>query len=314
MPIRHIRSVLVSLLAFCLGAQPSPARAAKPVVEFESTGKVCLSEAQQAIVLKKLTTTKAGALILVGYSDISEIRGGMRVERCLTRRIPEEIRGHERIAVARALHVYEIANRAGIPGFDVPPVFHVSLGDNTVSGDTSMVAIMAKRSMTGDEYARRVDLIITQPPSSQPAPPTQVHQTVIEGPRVDLDAVTNEMARARARTPQLVRVFAWAELGVGVAVSILGGAFLISGAIQHRSAEDTIDSERRPLLEADGYQYIRAGGWASAIGAGLIIGGIATFAIASRLKRGGSAKAQRGPLHKLRATVGLDSKGFVLRW
>lgn len=299
-----LRSAMAILVIWSILFCERAARAGRPVVEFSEVGDVCLTAEQQEIALEQLADLGGHAITLVGYSDAHDIRRNPRLEKCLSRDIPPSIEGHERIGVARALYVYELANRAGLPGFDAPPVLLTSFGDSRTSSDSAVVAIVSRRASAEDTYSRRVELETTTIVGPQLAAPA--HE-VITGPDVNIDvaAIAEEIEHLRGRTSHVLRGVGWTEVGIGMAVMTLGGAFLVTGGVQHQVAADTLDRERAALLEADGYHYVRAGGWAAAVGAGLVVGGIATLVVGRKLRRNAVAS---------RRSVAFGRQGSVVSW
>ena len=127
-----MRRLLINPLvtALLVTATIDDAHAARQVAIFPSTGDVCLDPDSVDAVVKALSVPAGSAITLIAYSDATDVRRGMKLnESCLSRKIPKGISGHLRVAAARALSVYEAANKAGTPGFDAPPVFQIALGE-----------------------------------------------------------------------------------------------------------------------------------------------------------------------------------------
>lgn len=280
-----VRFVLSALLVVGDSSGSSQTPHTNLVASFKSVGQVCLSVEAREKVLESLRTQslKGRPVVLTGYSDAKELRSGsLELDQCTRKKLPSYISGHERIALLRALHVFEIASDAGIPGFDGEPVFAASLGGTGLRNSSSIVFLSVGRADSSSQTSRGVELtwLSLADEESQgsededdkasetcpcPQPPPKVTVIVPEKPR-----------------PPVAEV---ASYSVGTALLGLGGGFLVAAALQHSQAVTSTDPARRQFLESNEFQYVRAGGWAASVGAGLLVTGITLSIIRRRAQR-----------------------------
>lgn len=279
------------------------------VAEFEQVGRVCLSQQEKEIVLRRLRDQlrDGDSAMLIGYSDRREPNSNRDTSDCLDASfsIPPSLEGHELVGVQRALQVYAVAHAAGLPGFSGPPLILTSEDEAPISVVEGSVVIVGRRAFGRSDFSRRVDLHVEPPTQDCPScpdceltePPPEIYVDVVNppGPDAGVSIVPLQIA-------------GWSQLALGLTTTALGGVFLVAASKQ-RNASLTANPEERALaLELDGYRYVRSGGWALAVGSGLLVGGAVALTIAHLAKN----DRKRRKKSRVRMSTGLE--GLVLQW
>lgn len=262
---------------------PEPARLREPtsltVTTFNEIGSVCLPDADQKTLLSKLAELHLGsdvAITLIAHSDAVGIRTGATPDVCIDTPLPEGLIGHERIAALRALHVYDVAKKANVPGFSGPPVIVLTPGEHRfVSTDNTVVSILLRRAAQENRTSRHVDLIATPRPINA----LSVNPQISFQPQVQVQPAPapQVVVNSSDETP---KAFGRLQVGLGVSMLLLGiasvatsVAFGIGAYRQSQASKLELDPARSVALESDGFRYARAAGVLGGFGVGLTLGG-----------------------------------------
>lgn len=245
------------------------------VATYRTPGSVCIDSGDYTRPAANSTQNGKVAITLVGFSDEIEMRkrtweGGSP---CISYQLPQFLQGHERVAAMRALQIYEIGQREQWPGFSGRPVLVVSADEQFTSNDPNVVTVVIRRSNCAGPACRKVDLVSRAVADEPPAP--LVHATVLLPIPSALDPRNSvpEHGHLSLEKRRLARGFGWAAIVLGLTTAGAGGVFTGAAIRQRDAAEGAASTERRDLLEVDGYRYTRSAVWALGIGSGLVIGG-----------------------------------------
>lgn len=255
------------------------------VVSFEKPGQVCASEAEEKAVLDALTASRLpldAQITLVSYSDRVDLRNPNWSERpdCIPASVPDDLKGHERIAALRAMYVISIARRAGHRAFSRPPLF--LKGERSDIASRSHVVVQCDRTLGEGPEHRRVEIRWTADETAVAAssrcavcpesPPNaaQNQPALLVSPSVPPSFSANaEMNRPRWRRPA-----GWLTLTAGSAGVALAAAFFGVGGALENQGRQALDAERRIVLSEQANSYYRAGGGVAAVGVSLTVAGI----------------------------------------
>lgn len=248
-------------LSLLTGGSEAHAAGVPPVlvVSFEKPGQVCASESEEKAVLDALATAQLpleAQITLISYSDRVDIRNPNWSERpdCVPASVPDDLKGHERIAALRAMYVISLARRAGHRAFSRPPLFLKS--ERSDISSRSHVVVQCDRTLGEGPEHRRVEIRWT----ADESPAIERSQCVVcpasamnaaPGPAplppspsvLPSLAVSTGMNRVSWRRPA-----GWLTLTTGSAGIALAAAFLgVGGALENRGRE-ALDAERQIFL------------------------------------------------------------------
>ena len=234
--IIHLVSRVLLALMVVTGDSPAPAKT-KLIASFKGLGQVCIEEdPEKQRILQELQEqhSTAGPITLTGYSDAKDLRADAKLKLCTRKKLPSYITGHERIALLRALYVFEIANAAGIPGFEGDPVFVASLGGTGLNPNATGVFLAVGRADSSSQTSRGVELTWRDKEDDDrgshgsecpcPTPPPKV---IVNVPPT-----------------QPVRKLEVASYPLGIALLGLGVGFFVAAALQAREAKMAMDPMR----------------------------------------------------------------------
>ena len=335
-PADSARSLLVVVHVL---AASTAALAAEPVTVRFAPGQACPSEEQRRELMAGLEALRSAmgpgtGVVVTGYSDGLELRdrGGLVPAPCISTSLPPYLRGHERLAVLRALAVSETARLLGLTPFVRAPIIILGPDDDYASQDPAVPVIRFRRTEQIGESERKAELRLVSPhgevtaasesrghkggePQSR-SPPSPPINDEVDANVTGVVPITPPPGRLAAppspeysAVPGSTRAVVGATLLATGVAGLLTGAGFAGGAIWNTSATSDAPSREQLFHHQDqANQFWIASGVTAAVGVCLAVGG----ALLMRLSRDGRPRPPESTGSQ--PSLSVTASGVSLSW